>query len=724
MESFNRLREFTYTDANALPRMKKELIDLLNVRKEGGKVRPFLPSRVLFMLAVDRNSGDLARAEELYRRNTNAETPSSAMRMRHWETHNRSNTVLVEIFVAAITAKYDDKWMTTLMDPDRQRSLHQRAAWLYDHSSEGIGTQRMRPNDVVMAVMRALLDTWTQQFLVISGHTLIFSDPKHLDVESLRNLLPRSRSEKLVDFCRRVFEEYRGILLLYAGPAWPRVSEMIPPFMFLSRLLANITKVYPAKVCTDLNQFYQGRLTKKLYNKIEMPHSASRATANRRQSMLEDTSAPTLASPGNSNPLQELYETMKGFDMDSAESSSNDCTAHVIRDIQGGHQVSVFLENLLTHFSSSGADGTLVPSQELNALIPAPGTATDKAHQLLNATDEASTSSDGPARSAEETTTSGGKPTVGSSHAEMLHEMAVRVRNLEGNINHVQEIQQTQAQSIALNSPHLHDQIAHAHNARHYPMPTYFSHAMPPPYPPYWAPPYGHMPPPQAYETEPEHVLAVQTRRGASGSGTSTYSQPPALLPPARTPFNRGNAMAGVPARPTTFQPGFRRTAGARNLNAPISYRFPKTPLSDLDKQCREITQAHGIQSEDDPKYCELRPCIFCNKPHPGAYCPIAWSLGAGCPDGKYTAEQLESRRTLLQRTTEAPVMFSDAMECAQQQQDDVYAQLLCVELCAMGHSLPSDVDGTLQFQDACIPSEPVSADLQLMVSSQPLTSQ
>ena len=68
--------------------------------------------------------------------------------------------------------------------------------------------------------------------------------------------------------------------------------------------------------------------------------------------------------------------------------------------------------------------------------------------------------------------------------------------------------------------------------------------------------------------------------------------------------------------------------------------------------------------------------------------------------------------------------MFSDAMECAQQQQDDVYAQLLCVELCAMGHSLPSDVDGTLQFQDACIPSEPVSADLQLMVSSQPLTSQ
>ena len=125
--------------------------------------------------------------------------------------------------------------------------------------------------------------------------------------------------------------------------------------------------------------------------------------------MLEDTSAPTLASPGNSNPLQELYETMKGFDMDSAESSSNDCTAHVIRDIQGGHQVSVFLENLLTHFSSSGADGTLVPSQELNALIPAPGTATDKAHQLLNATDEASTSSDGPARSAEETTTSGGK---------------------------------------------------------------------------------------------------------------------------------------------------------------------------------------------------------------------------------------------------------------------------------------------------------------------------
>ena len=156
-------------------------------------------------------------------------------------------------------------------------------------------------------------------------------------------------------------------------------------------------------------------------------------------------------------------------------------------------------------------------------------------------------------------------------------------------------------------------------------MPTYFSHAMPPPYPPYWAPPYGHMPPPQAYETEPEHVLAVQTRRGASGLGTSTYSRPPALLPPARTPFNRGNAMAGVPARPTTFQPGFRRTAGARNLNAPISYRFPKTPLSDLDKQCREITQAHGIQSEDDPKYCELRPCIFCNKPHPGAYCPIAW---------------------------------------------------------------------------------------------------
>eukprot|EP00966_Prymnesium_polylepis_P044216 1024734-Prymnesium_polylepis.1 len=138
------------------------------------------------------------------------------------------------------------------MDPDRQRSLHQRAAWLYDHSSEGIGTQRMRPNDVVMAVIRALLDTWTQQFLVISGHTLIFSDPKHLDVEPLRNPLPRSRSEKLVDFCRRVFEEYRGILLLYAGPAWPRVSEMIPPFMFLSRLLRGRPLPFVRAVCSSM----------------------------------------------------------------------------------------------------------------------------------------------------------------------------------------------------------------------------------------------------------------------------------------------------------------------------------------------------------------------------------------------------------------------------------------------------------------------------------------
>ena len=211
----------------------------------------------------------------------------------------------------------------------------------------------------------------------------------------------------------------------------------------------------------------------------------------------------------------------------------------------------------------------------------------------------------------------------------------------------------------------------------------------------------------------PDHLMAMQTRRGGQGFGNTAN---PALLPPPGTRTTRPRMVGG--AGPSGMNAA-RSTAGGRNLNAPISFRFPKTPLKDLDEQCGRIVQKLEIKSEDDPRYCSHTPCIFCLKMHPGAYCPIAWSLGSGCPEGKYTAEQLTQRRTLIHNSPTAPVMFSDAIAQAfTQAPDSPLPLMLCAEICALSEDVSMDTEGTLVVEDAILPSEPADIEAALHLAS------
>ena len=161
---------------------------------------------------------------------------------------------------------------------------------------------------------------------------------------------------------------------------------MIPPYTFLSRLLSNIAKVYP-NVATSLDQFYHGRITKMLQQRIQAPQSSTRAEANRRTSLLEGTGGVSVPSPltTSTTNLQQLYDAVVKYDETATQSMEHDITAAAIRNVKTGKQVEIFLEGLQTFMRSQSANGGTLPSAELLALIP-PTREAERAHQLLSST--------------------------------------------------------------------------------------------------------------------------------------------------------------------------------------------------------------------------------------------------------------------------------------------------------------------------------------------------